>query len=318
MKKVQLGNSDLQVSPITFGGNVFGWTIDQQKSFEILDAFVAAGFNFIDTADVYSRWVPGNEGGESEKIIGNWIKERKNRDQIILTTKVGSDMGNGKKGLKKKYIIQEIEDSLTRLQTDFVDLYQSHYDDLDTPIQETLEAYDTLIKAGKVRWIGASNFSPERLQESLDVSKEMGLPRYQTFQPHYNLYEREVFEKELEEITLDNNLGVINYYALASGFLTGKYRSVEDLKKSARGGGIEKYLDARGLKILDALDKVAAQYNTTPATVSLAWLLNRPSVTAPIVSATSISQLDAIIKAPQLQLDQNSISLLDQASAWKM
>ncbi|WP_306349615.1 aldo/keto reductase [Flavobacterium sp. '19STA2R22 D10 B1'] len=318
MKKVQLGNSDLQVSPITFGGNVFGWTIDQQKSFEILDAFVAAGFNFIDTADVYSRWVPGNEGGESEKIIGNWIKERKNRDQIILTTKVGSDMGNGKKGLKKKYIIQEIEDSLTRLQTDFVDLYQSHYDDLDTPIQETLEAYDTLIKAGKVRWIGASNFSPERLQESLDVSKEMGLPRYQTFQPHYNLYEREVFEKELEKITLDNNLGVINYYALASGFLTGKYRSVEDLKKSARGGGIEKYLDARGLKILDALDKVAAQYNTTPATVSLAWLLNRPSVTAPIVSATSISQLDAIIKAPQLQLDQNSISLLDQASAWKM
>lgn len=316
MEKRQLGQSDLYVQPITFGGNVFGWTIDQKQSFEILDAFTGAGFNFIDTADVYSVWVPGNKGGESEKIIGNWMKERKNREQLIITTKVGADMGGGKKGLTKKYIMQSIEDSLQRLQTDYVDLYQSHYDDESTPIEETLEAYAQLIKEGKIRWIGASNYSPERLKQSLEIAKAKDLPVYQTFQPHYNLYEREVFEKELEKVCLDNKLGVINYYSLASGFLTGKYRSEADISKSTRGEGVKKYLDTRGLKILDALDQVAKQYNSTPATIALAWLIARPSVTAPIVSATSLKQLDAMIQAPLVDLDAVAISLLDQASAW--
>jgi len=316
MEKRQLGNTDLQVYPIAFGGNVFGWTIDEKKSFEILNGFTNAGFNFIDTADVYSRWVSGNEGGESEKIIGKWMKEKKNRHDIILTTKVGSDMGNGKKGLKKEYILKAVEDSLKRLQTDYLDLYQTHFDDLETPVEETLEAYNTLVKQGKIRWIGVSNMSVERLKESLAVSAEKGFPSYETFQPHYNLYEREAFENGLEPICLGHNLGVITYYSLESGFLTGKYRSKEDIGKSPRGGKMENYFNERGFRILEALDVVAKEYNTTPASVALAWLIQRPSVTAPIVSATSLSQLDSIIQAPELDLDANSIALLTANSAW--
>lgn len=315
MEKRQLGNTDLQVYPITFGGNVFGWTLNEKQSVEILNGFTEAGFNFIDTADVYSRWAPGNSGGESEKIIGNWMKEKKNRQDIILTTKVGSDMGDGKKGLKKEYIFKAVEDSLKRLKTDYLDLYQTHFDDVSTPVQEALEAYDELVKQGKIRWIGASNMSVERLKESLAVSTKNNLPSYQTFQPHYNLYARQEYENEIEPICLEHNLGVITYYSLESGFLTGKYRSKEDLGKSPRGGGMEKYFNERGFKILDALDTVAKQYNTTQAAVALSWLIQRPSVTAPIVSATSLSQLDSIIKAPELNLDTNAIQLLTSASS---
>lgn len=316
MEKRQLGKTDLHVYPIAFGGNVFGWTINEKQSFDILNSFSNAGFNFIDTADVYSRWVHGNEGGESERMIGKWMKEKKNRHDIVLTTKVGSDMGNGKKGLRKEYIFKAVEDSLKRLQTDYLDLYQTHFDDLDTPVEETLEAYDTLVKQGKIRWIGASNMSVERLKESLATSAEKGFPSYETFQPHYNLYEREAFENGLEPVCLGHNLGVITYYSLESGFLTGKYRSKEDLGKSPRGGGMERYFNKRGFRILEALDLVAKEYKTTPAAVALAWLIQRPSVTAPIVSATSLSQLDSIIQAPELDLDANAIALLTANSAW--
>jgi aryl-alcohol dehydrogenase-like predicted oxidoreductase len=316
MEKRQLGSSDLHVYPITFGGNVFGWTIDQKTSFEILDAFTGAGFNFIDTADVYSRWAPENKGGESEAIIGNWLKKNGNRDKVIIATKVGSDMGDGKKGLKKKYILQAVEDSLKRLKTDYIDLYQTHFDDEDTPVEETLEAYQQLISEGKVRYIGASNMSPERLRESLDAAAEKSLPRYETFQPHYNLLEREKFENGLEPLCLGNGLGVIPYFSLASGFLTGKYRTKADLGKSVRGGDMDKHFDERGLKILAVLDEVSKQLNTTPATVALAWLIHRPSITAPIVSATSLKQLDAIIKAPDLAITAHEIELLTQESAF--
>jgi len=316
IEKRKLGSSDLLVSPITFGGNVFGWTIDEAKSFEILDGFLDAGFNFIDTADVYSRWADGNKGGESETIIGNWMKTRNNRNKIILATKLGSDMGDGKKGLSKKYILEAVDASLTRLKTDYIDLYQSHYDDPETPIEETLEAYDQLIRAGKIRWIGASNFSAERLKESLETSQRLSLPKYQTFQPEYNLYKRESFEKEYEQICLDNHIGVINYYALASGFLSGKYRSEEDFGKSKRGAGIKAFLNDRGFKILKALDEVSEQYNSTPASVSLAWLIARPSITAPIASVTSLSQLEDLTKAASLRLNVEDIAILDEASAW--
>jgi len=304
------------VYPIAFGGNVFGWTIDEKQSFEILDAFTGAGFNFIDTADVYSRWKPGNNGGESETIIGNWLKKNTNRESVIIATKVGSDLGNGKKGLKKAYILKAAEDSLTRLKTDYIDLYQTHFDDESTPIEETLEAYQQLIKEGKVRYIGASNLSPERLKASLEIAAANSLPAYQTFQPEYNLYEREKFENGLEPLCLGNNLGVITYFSLASGFLTGKYRTKDDLGKSARGGDMDKHFNDRGFKILAALDEVSKSLNTTPATVALAWLIHRPSVTAPIVSATSIKQLDAIIKAPDLDITAHEIELLTQESAW--
>lgn len=316
MEKRQLGNTDLQVYPIAFGGNVFGWTLDEKKSFEILNGFTEAGFNFIDTADVYSRWKPGNSGGESEKIIGNWLKEKKNRHDIILTTKVGSDMGDGKKGLKKKYILQAVEDSLKRLKTDYLDLYQTHFDDESTPVLETLEAYDQLVKDGKIRWIGTSNMSPERIKESLETSAEKGFPSYETLQPHYNLYAREKYESEYETLALGHGLGVFTYFSLESGFLTGKYRTKEDLKKSPRGGDMDKYFDERGLKILDALDEIAKQENTTPASVALAWLIQRPSVTAPIVSATNLEQLKSIIQAPELNLDSDAIRFLTSQSAW--
>lgn len=316
MEKRKLGNSDLFVYPITFGGNVFGWTIDEAKSFEILNGFTEAGFNFIDTADVYSRWKPENNGGESESIIGNWMQERKNRSQVILATKVGADMGAGK-SLAKKYIFEAVDASLKRLKTDYIDLYQSHYDDPETPVEETLEAYDQLIKAGKIRWIGASNFSAARLKESLDVAQKLSLPKYQSFQPEYNLYKREEYEKEFEQVVKDHQLGVINYYALASGFLTGKYRSEEDLNKSQRGGGIKAYLNPRGFKILKALDEVSEQYNASAASVALAWLIARPSITAPIASVTSLAQLEDLKRAAALKLNIEDIAILDEASSWK-
>jgi aryl-alcohol dehydrogenase-like predicted oxidoreductase len=316
MNKRQLGKSGLEVSPLCFGGNVFGWTVDEKTSFELLDAFVSAGFDFIDTADVYSRWASGNKGGESEAIIGEWMKQRGNRDKIIVATKLGMEMGPDKKGLAKSYILRSVEDSLRRLQTDYIDLYQSHQDDPETPLEETLEAYAQLIEQGKVRAIGASNYSAERLAESLKVSEQNRFPRYESLQPLYNLYDRADYEKELEPICREKGLGVISYYSLASGFLTGKYRSEEDLSKSVRGKGVKKYLNERGFRILKALDEVASQHDSTPARIALAWLIARPGITAPIVSATSLEQLNDLVEATKLELDQSSIELLNQASAW--
>lgn len=314
MEKRRLGNSELEIAPFTLGGNVFGWTIDERTSFEVLDAFVDGGFNFIDTADSYSRWKPGNKGGESETIIGNWIRSRNNRHKVLIATKVGSDMGEGK-NLRKKYILEAVEASLRRLQTDHIDLYQSHWDDINTPVAESLEAYQRLMQQGKVREIGASNFSKERLAEALSAS-QTGLPRYQTFQPRYNLYDRVEFEKEYEQLCLYENLGVIPYYGLASGFLTGKYRSENDLSKSARGEGVRKYLTPRGFKILEALDKVAKEYHTTPAAIALAWLRDRPAVTAPIASATSVQQLKDLMNAAEIILNKDAINELDAASVY--
>lgn len=316
MQHRTLGNSGISVAPLAFGGNVFGWTIDQKTSFELLDAFVDHGFNLVDTANMYSAWVPGNQGGESEAIIGNWLKTSGKRDKIVLATKVGMPMGDGSKGLKKDYILKSVEDSLKRLQTDVIDLYQSHQDDTDTPIEETLAAYDTLIKQGKVRAIGASNYEAKRLKEALDISRKNNLPTYISLQPEYNLYDRARFEQALEPLVLEENMGVISYYSLASGFLTGKYRSETDLGKSARGGGIgERYLNERGTKILGALDSVAAAHGSTPAAVALAWLIQRKSVTAPIVSATSTKQLSEIVLAAQLKLTTADVETLDTASA---
>lgn len=315
MKKKKIGNTAVEVAPIMLGGNVFGWTIDEKRSFEVLDAFVNNGFNFIDTADVYSRWASGI-GGESETIIGKWMKKRANRDQVVIATKVGMEMGEGKSGLSKKYIVAAVEDSLKRLQTDYIDLYQSHKDDEHTPVTETLEAYAQLVKEGKIRYVGASNFSAARLQEALEAAMKYNLPRYETLQPLYNLYDREVFEKELEPLCMQNNVGVINYYALAAGFLTGKYRSEADLSQSARGGKAKTYLNERGKRILKALDEVAADHRITATTAAIAWLLARPSVTAPIASATSTSQLYEILNAATVELSTESIALLDKASAW--
>ena len=317
MEKRRLGDSDLYVAPLCFGGNIFGWTVDEKTSFELLDSFIASGFNFIDTADVYSSWAPGNKGGESETIVGKWMKARNNRDKVIMATKVGMNLGHGQNDISKKYILKAVEDSLKRLQTDYIDLYQTHKDVEETPVEETLEAYSQLSKEGKIRWIGASNFSPARLLASLGSSKKHGYPFYQTLQPKYNLYDREDFEKELENICLDKKLGVINYYALASGFLTGKYRSEADLGKSVRGGGISRYLNERGFTILKALDEVSAQYHSTPASVSLAWLIARPAVTAPIASATTLGQLNSLTNAVQLELRNDAIEILNKASNWK-
>jgi aryl-alcohol dehydrogenase-like predicted oxidoreductase len=316
MTKREIGTSGIKVAPLSFGGNVFAWTINEQQSFTILDAFVDAGLDFIDTADVYSHWVPGNKGGESEIIIGNWLKKSGKRDKVIIATKVGKPMGEGKKGLSRKYITEAVEASLKRLQTDYIDLYQSHDDDKDTPLLETLETYTDLIKQGKVRAIGASNYDGIRLKEALQVSKDNSLAAYQCLQPEYNLYEREYYEKELEPVCRERNVGVITYFSLASGFLTGKYRSEDDLSKSSRGQGIKKYLNPRGYKILAALDKVSAEYNTTPATVAIAWVMARPGITAPIASATSIKQLDSLIKATEIKLNSDAIDLLNSASSY--
>src|SRR6202453_5190539 len=316
MKTRKLGGSGLEVSPICLGGNVFGWTADEPASFAILDEFVGAGFNFIDTADVYSRWVPGHKGGESETVLGNWFKRSGNRKKVILATKAGIEIAPGKKGLSKAYILSEVEESLQRLQTDYIDLYQSHVDDPSVPLEETLGAYDQLIQQGKVRAIGASNYSAERLAEALNVSKQHGLPRYECLQPHYNLYERAGYEKELEPVCLKEGIGVIPYFALASGFLTGKYRSENDLAKGPRGQMVKKYLDERGFRILAALDEVAGKLHSTPGEGAIAWLIARPSITAPIASATSVEQLTDLVDAASLQLDAASIETLNAASAY--
>jgi aryl-alcohol dehydrogenase-like predicted oxidoreductase len=315
MDKRKLGSSELAIAPLVFGGNVFGWTADEATSFRLLDAFVAAGFDCIDTADVYSRWAAGNSGGESETIIGKWLKRRGRRDDVVLATKVGAEMAADKKGLSKAYILRSAEDSLKRLQTDYIDLYQSHRDDATTPVEETLEAYGQLVAQGKVRVIGASNFDAKRLVDSLAASKQHGYPRYQTLQPNYNLHDRADFETALEPACLAQGVGVICYYSLASGFLTGKYRSEGDLGKSVRGRGIKKYLTDRGLRILNALDDVSGRVAATPAQVALAWLMARPSVTAPIASATSPAQLDELIGAARIRLDADAIATLDKASS---
>ncbi len=316
MEKRKLGNSGLETFPLALGGNVFGWTADERTSFRILEEFVEAGFNLIDTADVYSRWAPGNKGGESETIIGNWFKESRKRTRVILATKVGFEMGEGKKGLSKAYIFQAVEASLKRLRTDYIDLYQSHVDDPETPLEETLEAYGQLIRQGKIRAIGASNYKGERLSLALRVSREKGHPRYETLQPQYNLYDRADYETDLESVCRENGLGVITYYSLASGFLTGKYRSEKDLADRPRRERLKKYLGDRGTRILGALDQVAKEYRSTPAAAALAWLMSRPGITAPIASATSVEQLKALTKAPELVLDPAAVEALNQASAY--
>lgn len=309
-----LGTSTIQVSPLVFGGNVFGWTADENTSFSLLDALADAGINFIDTADVYSAWVPGNKGGESETIIGKWLKRSGKRDQVVIATKVG--LLETRAGLSRENILKAADDSLRRLQTDYIDLYFSHRDLADTaPLEETLGAYQTLIEQGKVRIIGASNYSGARLREAAELSRRTGLPAYQVIQPEYNLYDREAYERDLEPAATELRLGVVTYYALASGFLSGKYRSEADLKKSARGRRVEQYLNPRGLRILAALDVVAAKHGSTQTSVALAWQMARPSVTAPIASATSLEQLSALGAAIRLQLDAHDIRQLDDASA---
>src|SRR5579875_3084355 len=314
MQKRRLGRSGIEVPPLVFGGNVFGWTADEATSFRLLDRLFDTGFTAIDTADVYSVWVPGHAGGESETIIGKWLKQHGGRDKVVIATKVGAKMGSGERGLSKAWIMQEVEHSLRRLQTDYIDLYQAHYDDEATPLQETLEAFAALIRQGKVRAIGASNYSAKRLEEALQISKTSGLPRYESLQPHYNLLERAAYEQELEPLCLKEGLGVIPRYALAAGFLTGKYRSEEDLAKSVRGPNLRKYLNARGLRVLAALDSVAKRMGATPAQIALAWLMARPSITAPIASATSLAQLDEILKAADLRLDQEAVKELNDVS----
>jgi aryl-alcohol dehydrogenase-like predicted oxidoreductase len=315
MEKRRLGKSALEIVPLVFGGNVFGWTVDQPTAFTLLDAFVAAGCNCIDTADVYSSWAPGNQGGESETMIGNWLRARGGRDKVIIATKVGMEMGPGMKGLAKGHIEQAVEASLERLQTDYIDLYQSHADDETVPLEETLQAYARLIQQGKVRVIGASNYKGARLAEALALSERREWPRYESLQPLYNLYARSEYEEDLEPVCHKYGIGVITYYSLASGFLTGKYRSKDDFKKSARGGRMGERLDERGLRILAALDEVAGNLNATLAQVALAWLIARPSVTAPIASATSVAQLNELIGATRLKLESSAIERLDAASA---
>lgn len=318
MEKRKLGRSSLEVVPLCLGGNVFGWTIDEAVSFKVLDAYVATGGNFIDSADVYSRWVPGNQGGESETILGKWMKQRGNREQMIIATKVGSEMGPEQKGLSRKYIMQAVEASLKRLQTDYIDLYQSHRDDPETKPEETMAAYAELVQQGKVRALGSSNFTAERLRLSLQASQQHGYPRYESLQPLYNLYDRADFERDLEPLCLQEQIGVIPYYGLASGFLTGKYRSDRDLPQSSRAQGVkQRYMNERGERILAALDKVAEAHQATQAQVALAWLIARPSMTAPIASATSVEQVNDLMKAIDLKLDEAAIKALDQASAWQ-
>ena len=316
MKLRPLGRSGLQVSPLCLGGNVFGWTIDEATSFAILDAWLDAGMNFVDTADVYSIWAPGHAGGESETIVGKWLKRSGKRDRVVLATKVGKPMGEGKSGLSKDYIRSAVEASLERLQTDVIDLYQSHDDDAATPLEETMGAFADLITAGKVRAIGASNYTAPRLVAALDTSARLGLPRYESLQPLFNLIDRAPYEDALESVCVEHGIGVINFYGLAAGFLTGKYRSEADVAKSARGANtVKKYLNPRGLAVLGALDAVSANIGATQGQIALAWQMARPGITAPIVSATSLTQLQEIVGAARLKLDTPSTELLDRVSA---
>jgi aryl-alcohol dehydrogenase-like predicted oxidoreductase len=311
-----LGKTGLSIAPLVFGGNVFGWTADEKTSFDLLDAFTGAGFNAIDTADAYSRWVPGNEGGESETIIGKWLKRSGiARDKVVIITKVGSDMGQGRRDLRKAWIIEEVENSLRRLQTDHIDLYLSHWPDPETPYEETLEAHAGLVKAGKVRAFGASNLDAGQLQASFEAADRAGLPRYGALQPEYNLYDRAGFEGPLADLCRKEDIGVITYYSLASGFLSGKYRSKADTEGKARGGGVARYLDDKGLRILAALDSVSAETGAAPAEIALAWLMAKPAVTAPIASATSLAQLASLTKAAALTLSADQMAALDRAGA---
>lgn len=311
----RLGRSNLMVGPLAFGGNVFGWTADEAMSFRLLDEFVDAGFNLIDTADVYSNWYKGNVGGESERIIGKWMKSRKNRDRVIIATKVGHKMSETEFGLKRGYILQAVERSLERLQTDHIELYQTHKDDAETGVEETLQAYATIMQQGKVRVIGASNLSQNRMRESLAASGRMGLPRYETVQPRYNMYDRADFERELQQYCLENELGVIPYFSLASGFLSGKYRSEADLERSSRQLRIKDYLNERGWRIVDALTLVAEETKTSPSQVAIAWLRAQPGITAPIASATNSEQLKELIAGARLTLAPEYLDLLNRASS---
>jgi aryl-alcohol dehydrogenase-like predicted oxidoreductase len=318
MKLRKLGTTGLEIGPLVFGGNVFGWTADEQMSCKLLDAFVDAGLNFIDTADVYSMWIPGNQGGESETIIGKWLKKSGKRDRVLINTKVGVDINvkqmPGQINLKRDYILREVEDSLRRLQTDYVDLYQAHRDDENTPLDESLEALDRLVRDGKVRHIGASNFTAGRLAEALRVSKDKGLARYEVLQPCYNLYDRQEFEGDLQDLCVEEDIGVITYFSLGCGFLTGKYRTEKDLENKPRAYRVKEMMNDRGMRILAGLDQVAAQYQVTQAQVALAWLLAQPGVTAPIASATNLDQLNDLIGAARLELNEDAVRLLDEAS----
>ncbi len=315
MRQRFLGQTGLSVPAVMLGGNVFGWTLNEADSFRILDSAFDAGLTFIDTADIYSTWVPGHTGGESETIIGKWFAQSGKRNQVTLATKVGMDMGAGKKGLAPRYMEQAVEDSLRRLQTDRIDLYQSHEDDAGTPLEETLGAFEAMIQKGKVRFIGASNYSGARLKVALKTSIRTGLARYQTLQPLYNMMEREPYESDLAPVVAEHGLGVIPYFSLASGFLTGKYRSEADLAGKARGGGVKKYLNEHGRAVLAALDQVAKDYQSTPARVALAWLMTRPGIVAPIASATSVDQVKDLVEAASLELGQPALDLLTTASA---
>jgi aryl-alcohol dehydrogenase-like predicted oxidoreductase len=314
MKKRRLGKSDLELAPLAFGGNVFGWTADEPMSFRLLDGFVDAAFNFIDTADVYSKWVPGNQGGESETIIGNWLKHRKARQKVLIASKLGMKMPSGTKGLSRAYILASAENSLKRLQTDYIDLYQAHVDDQTVPLEETLGAFDELIRQGKVRAIGASNYSGPRLAEALETSRKSGLPAYVSLQPLYNLYDRSDYETNLEPVCVKYGLGVISYFSLASGFLTGKYKSETDTEARARGERVKKYLNERGFRIVTALEEVAKSYRASAAQIALAWLIARPSITAPIASATTLEQMKELIEATQVMLDSAAMERLNRAS----
>ena len=316
MEKVKLGNSDIMVSPITFGGNVFGWTIKEKESFRMLDGFVDAGFNLIDTADTYSKWVQGNNGGESETIIGNWLQKRGKREDVVIATKLGGEMDERQKGLSAKYIKKAVESSLWRLRTDYIDLYQSHYDDPETPFHETMAAFDELVKEGKVRIIGASNLSAERITQSNRFASENNLALYQTLQPLYNLYDRERFEKEYLPLVEEKGLSVLSYYSLASGFLSGKYKDPDDLKTSKRGKDVKKYMNERGFRILEALGTVAKQKGVPMAQVAIAWLLHKPFITSPIASATNDQQLKDLVAAASLKLSTEQVEKLDKESAY--
>ncbi len=315
MQKRPLGTSGLHVAPFSFGGNVFGWTADERTSFALLDAFVDAGFDLVDTANMYSTWAPGHRGGESEEVIGRWFKASGKRDKVTIATKVGMVMGDGSKGLRAANILQSAEDSLRRLQTDVIDLYQSHQDDPEVPQEETLAAYDQLVRQGKVRAIGASNYSAPRLAEALAISKAHGIPSYVSLQPNYNLHDRAEFEAELEPLCLREKVGVISYFSLARGFLTGKYRSEADFHKSPRGPQIARYLTLRGFAILAAVEEVAARHGVAPAAVALAWLIQRPSITAPIASATSLAQFEEVLQGTRLTLTKEDVAQLDMVSA---
>ncbi|MER8791107.1 aldo/keto reductase [Mesorhizobium sp. M0983] len=315
MQKRRLGRTDLSIAPLVLGGNVFGWTADEKTSFDLLDRFVDAGLNAIDTADSYSRWIAGHQGGESETIIGKWMKSRGNRDRVVVITKVGSDMGQGKRDLSAAYIEKAIDASLKRLQVDTVDLYLSHWPDPATPYEETLGAYQKLLDKGKIRYAGASNLDAAQLRAALDVASLRGLPRYEVLQPEYNLYDRSFFDGPLRDLCVAEDIGVITYFSLAKGFLSGKYRSEADLGKSPRGGGAKGYLNARGMRILSALDAVSARHSAKPAEAALAWVMARPGVTAPIASATTLGQLDSLVRAASLQLSPDDIAELDKASA---